>query len=110
MANSQLGVRCSFHKEDGRQHFLRMARTDIRTMSDIRPRTSSGNAAGADDSDAQHGDGQPEGGALPVLYAAREEQQHDPGDACRHAGGLDDAERDHSLICESRSGLTGRTT
>ena len=29
-----------------------------------------------------------------MLYAACEEQQHDPGDACRHAGGLDDAERD----------------
>lgn len=29
-----------------------------------------------------------------MLYAAREEQQHDPGDACRHAGELDDAEGD----------------
>lgn len=48
----------------------------------------------ADNPDAQHGDGQPEGGALPMLYAAREEQQHDPGDARRHAGELDDAEGD----------------
>ena len=49
---------------------------------------------GADNPDAQHGDGQPEGGALPMLYAAREEQQHDPGDARSHAGELDDAEGD----------------